>query len=301
MGTKTGKWGVVLNLVVLLLIWVVAWVVLHGELYQPWLDGHYSAATSFILWIVISFVATAIFEIGFFIFLVKKEKITNFRQYFKIETLDVKGIWLCFGLGIGLQIINFAFLNNLLLEPARNFLSSLGLGGSRIGLGTSDIVPLMSPTLAIFLTIFLLAFWWLEVPEELFFRGYIQNKLQGVVGKNKSMWLSAIIWDIAHVFGLVSIVERFFYGLLYAFVFRVRQNTTATMLVHPISNRSLFLMAVIPQIWGMTVDTGKPITWLYVLVLYAAMLGGVILLWKALHLDRQPHPGHSPSASPTRI
>jgi membrane protease YdiL (CAAX protease family) len=56
------------------------------------------------------------------------------------------------------------------------------------------------------------------------------------VGKNIAVPLSAVMWDLSHLLGLVGIAERFFYGLVYAVVFRLRQNSTPTMIVHPIGH-----------------------------------------------------------------
>ena len=129
-----------------------------------------------------------------------------------------------------------------------------------------------------------MVFWWIEVPEELFFRGYVQNRLQSVAGKNVAVFLSAVIWDFSHLFGLVSIAERFFYGLVYAIVFRLRQNTTPTMIVHPIGNRSLLLAATMPAIFGVTLDTG--VTILLTLIISIILLLAAITLWRKLKLDR---------------
>ncbi len=246
------------RLMALLLFWAAIWTSVwywpHSAFFKS-LFNSFSAGNAYVLGITLSFVTIAALEIIFLLVLVKREGVKDIRQFFRTERLDIRGIWLCFGLGIFIQAINAVFLWNLVLRPARDFLASHGFGGSLIGLGTGSTVPLISPTLALWLTIFLLIFWWIEVPEELFFRGYLQNKLQSIISKNKAAVASAIIWDLAHIWGLVSIVERFLYGLLYGFVFRVRQNTTPTMIVHPLGNRALLLAVVIPQIWSATVNS----------------------------------------------
>ncbi len=227
--------------------------------------------------------------VAFVYLLFKKESKTSFRSFFKIERLDVKGILLTLTLGIVIQILNVAFLSNLLLEPARNFLISIGIFGGKIGLGSGEIVPQLTPFEAIFLTAFLIIFWWIEVPEELFFRGYIQNKTQDVIGKNSAMLLSAFLWDIAHLWGLVNFVERFIYGLIYSFVFRIRQNTTSTMIPHPTGNRALLLAVVIPQIWDVTLQGAWQ--WLSLLLLYITLPFIVIIGWKTLRLDKKAEKG----------
>lgn len=272
----------------LIILWTVVWFFLHGEVYKPFLNNEFPASTAFILGLVIPFLSLAAFETGFIVFIIKSQSIKDYRSFFKIEYLDVKGIWLALGLGIALQILNVAFLWKFLLEPVRNFIISLGISGDKIGLGSGEIVPLLSTPEAVFLTVFLLVFWWIEVPEEMFFRGYVQNRLQDVAGKSTAMFFSALIWDVAHLWGLVNILERFFYGLVYAIVFRLRQNTTPTMITHPLSNRSLLLAVIIPQIWNVTLGTQDFSTWLFFLLIYIGLLILVITCWKILKLDRKP-------------
>lgn len=274
------------RLILIVAVWAVLWTPLYGDVLRPYLGSQLPAAESFIYGIVIAFVGGILFEIAFLAVLMRIESASDIRRFFNVGRLDVKGIWLAFGLGVSLQVINAAFLWNALLKPARDFLVSAGVGGGKIGLGTGEALPVLSVWQAVFLTVFLLAFWWLEVPEEMFFRGYIQSRLQNIVGKNAALFFSALFWDLAHLWSLANIVERFLYGLLYALVFRVRQNTTSTMIVHPIGNRSLLLFTMVPQIWGATVDTSQPLSWLALLVVYALLVLAVIGGWRLLKLDR---------------
>ncbi len=271
-------------LLALAVVWAVIWYWPHSTFFESLFNG-FAAEKAYLLMMVASFVVIAAFEIGFLFVLVRRERVKDIRQFFKIESLDIKGIWLCFGLGIVLQGLNAAFLWNLVLKPARDFLAFHGFSGALIGLGTGSTIPTLSPYLALLLTIFLLVFWWIEVPEELFFRGYLQNKFQSIVSKNKAALISAIIWDLAHVWGLVSIVERFLYGLIYGFVFRLRQNTTATMFVHPLGNRALALAVLIPQIWGATVNPTSLTGIALLMGIYVALISIIILLWKVMRFD----------------
>jgi membrane protease YdiL (CAAX protease family) len=224
----------------------------------------------------------------YLVILVKHDKIKDFRSAFKIERLDTKGISLGFSLILLVNFLNLT-LFSFFLEPIRTFLASIGVTGGAIGFASSNIVPLLSPLEATALTIFLLGFWWLEVPEELFFRGYIQNNLQNYTGKKTATFLSALIWDLSHIFNLISIVDRFFSGLALSYLFSKRQNTTPSMIVHPIGNRALLLAIVIPQIWGFTLDpASSPLVILVLdLAIFAMLLIAVIVGWKLLKLDRQ--------------
>ena len=106
-----------------------------------------------------------------------------------------------------------------------------------------------------------------------------------MIGKNYAILLSAFLWDITHLFGLVNFVERFIYGLIYGIVFRIRQNTTPTMIVHPTGNRALLLALVIPQIWGITLQDANQL--LLLLLLSLALPLVVIIGWKyILRLDK---------------
>lgn len=266
------------------LVWAIVVTLLQVGLSDSSLAALFSTSSAYAMGIVLLFVFDGVFGIVFLFILVKRSGIRDWRRFLRIERIDVKGIWLAFGLGIALQVVNVALLWQILLLPARDFLVSLGPTGGKIGLGTVETVPFLSPSQASFVTAFLLTFWWIEVPEELFFRGYFQNELQRVVGKRLAMFLSALFWDVAHLWSLVNIVERFFYGLVYAFVFKVRQNTTSTMFVHPIGNRSLLLATVIPAIWGVTL--GQTNILILGLSIYVGLLLLVISVWKILRLDR---------------
>ncbi len=273
-----------LKLGVLAILWTLGWSLLRFEFFQQIFSNRFSESTAFILGMVFSFIFGAVFEIVFLVLLLRKDGVKDHRKFFKIETLDVMGIWLSLGLGIIWHVVNVTFLWGLLLEPIRNFLISIGISGARIGL-SGDIVPLLSPLEATLLTVFMLLFWWWNIPEELFFRGYIQNKLQDLTSKNMAMFLSALIWDVAHLGGLVNIVERFYSGLIQlALPFRLRQNTTPPMIIHSVGNRSLVLAFVIPQIWGMTLTNIQ--IWLLILFLNILLIFAVIVGWKVLKLDR---------------
>lgn len=274
------------KLIGLLVLWIAIWLPLHSGPFDSFLERNFTASTAYVLSLVAQIAPLAVLLSAFVFLLARFERPASVRQLFKIEKLDVKGIWMTFGLGIALQLLNAAFLWKYVLQPARNFLLSLGVPGPAIGLGTGSDMPLLAPGQALFLAVFMLLFWWLEVPEELFFRGYLQNQLQGIVGRNAAMLLSALFWALAHAWGLANTLERLLYGLVYAFVFRVRQNTTGPMLVHPLSNRALVLGLVLPQILGVHLNPQGIGTWLFILALYVALLLAAIAGWRLLRLDR---------------
>jgi membrane protease YdiL (CAAX protease family) len=150
------------------------------------------------------------------------------------------------------------------------------------------MIPELSTMQAIFLTTFTLAFWWSEIPEELFFRGYLQNQMQEIAGKNAAVIFSALCWALAHLWGLANTLERFTLGLAYAIVFRIRQNTTGPMIAHPVGNRALILSFIIPQIFGTSPGSSTINTWLYIVGIYIVLIVIVKAGWQALKLDRKP-------------
>ncbi len=275
-----------LKLIATATLWAIIWIPLRGEWYEPILQHRFTKSTAFVLWIVIVLVTSAIVEIGFIYWLIRREKAASFRKFIKIERLDIQGIWLTVGLGFGIQLVNVALLQRYIFEPAKNFLLKLGFPGPQIGLGTSELVPELSTTQAVFLTFLLLAFWWSEIPEELFFRGYFQNQIQEITGKNVAIIFSALFWALAHLWGLANTLERFVLGLVYAIAFRLRQNTSGPMIAHPVGNRALMLSFVIPQIFGQSPDLGGRVTWLIIVGLNIVLLLLVIRGWGALKLDR---------------
>lgn len=283
--TSSQKFRLLLKLLGLAGLWAVLWLPFHST-FLGQITKNLTPSTVFMVRIILLFILVSLYQIVFLAVIVKIEKPVDVQRFFRIERLDIKGIWMTFGLGILLQIINAAFLWNLVLKPAKVLLACLGLASPGIGLGSGADVPALQPFQAIVITIFLLIFWWVEVPEEMFFRGYIQNNMQRATGKNVAMLLSALIWDLAHLWSLANVVERFLNGLVYAFVFRVRQNATGPMIVHPIGNRVLLMAAIIPQIWGAKAEPTSPGTWLAALGLYILLLLAVIALWRWLKLDR---------------
>lgn len=132
------------KLIALAVLWAIGWSLLYYEVFQQVFSNRFSESTAFILGFMFSFISLAVFEIVFLVLLLKKEGVKDYRKFLKIETLDIRGIWLSLGLGIVWHVVNVAFLWDLLLEPVRNFLISIGIGGARIGL-SGEIVPLLSP------------------------------------------------------------------------------------------------------------------------------------------------------------
>ena len=176
----------------------------------------------------------AIFSLSIVLILyviIRVDKPNSWKEYLAIRTFDGKGVLYAFLIAATFNLTEVAFLNLMIFKPLEQFLISFGLPSSP----TFGSVP----DQYLFLNIVVLVlFWWIEVPEELFFRGYVQNRLQEKYGKNVAMLLSVVIWDLWHINGVAQYLRRFFSGLIaHGLIFRWRQNSYPVMLEHSIGNR----------------------------------------------------------------
>jgi membrane protease YdiL (CAAX protease family) len=99
-------------------------------------------------------------------------------------------------------------------------------------------------------TLLLLFVFWIEAPEEVFFRGYVQNHLQERIGPNMALFVGAIIWTCWHLFALADFIHILLFGLAFSLVFRLRQNTTPLAVWHPLGNRLLVLFLIASPLLG---------------------------------------------------
>ena len=169
------------------------------------------------------------------------EKPVNMRQFFKIGPVDFKGLGLIVLCVAILDALEIGFLRRMVYEPVRLFLVSLGLPGS----ASLSVSFTPDPHLIVLNILLLLLIFWIEVPEEIFFRGYVQNHLQDSVGLNVALFLGAFIWTFWHFFALADFLHILVLGLAFSLVFRLRQNTTPLAIWHPLGNRLLLLFSLI--------------------------------------------------------
>lgn len=170
----------------------------------------------------------------------------NIRQFFRLGPIDWRGIGLIALLTVILNVLEQAFLRLLVYDPIRLFLMSLGLRGQpALEAGFTPDARLIGLNSLLLLLIF-----WIEAPEEIFFRGYIQNQLQDRIGPNAALVAGAIIWSAWHLFDVADIARIFVYGLALSLVFRLRQNTTPLAIWHPLGNRLLLLINMVSAFFG---------------------------------------------------
>ncbi len=172
------------------------------------------------------------------------EKPASFRQFFKIGPIDFKGLGLIVFLVAVLDALEIGFLRRAVYEPVRQFLVSLGLPGQpSLSAGFTPDPNLFFANILLLLLIF-----WIEVPEEIFFRGYVQNHFQDFTGQNIALFLGAFIWTAWHFFALADFLHILVLGLAFSLVFRLRQNTTPLAIWHPLGNRLLLLFSLV-SLW----------------------------------------------------
>ncbi len=169
------------------------------------------------------------------------EKPAHFRQFFKLGPVDFRGLGLIVLLVAILDILEIGFLRRAVYEPVRLFLASLGLPGQP----SLSVSFTPEPRLIIVNLLLVLLIFWIEVPEEIFFRGYVQNHLQDFSGQNLALLLGAFVWSAWHFFALADFLHIFVLGLAFSLVFRLRQNTTPLAIWHPLGNRLLLLFSLV--------------------------------------------------------
>ncbi len=169
------------------------------------------------------------------------EKPASVRKFFKIGPVDLKGLGLIVLLVAVLDALEIGFLRSAIYEPVRRFLVSLGLPGQP----SLSVNFTPDPHLLIVNLLLVLFIFWIEVPEEIFFRGYVQNHLQDFTGQNLALFLGAFIWTAWHFFALADFLHILVLGLAFGLVFRLRQNTTPLAIWHPLGNRLLLIFSLV--------------------------------------------------------
>jgi membrane protease YdiL (CAAX protease family) len=172
------------------------------------------------------------------------EQPSDIRQFFKVGPIDLKGLGLIALFVAILDVLEIGFLRRSIYEPVRLFLTSFGLPGKP----SLDVPFAPDPHLVGINIVLLLLIFWIEAPEEVFFRGYVQNHLQEYVHPNIALFLGAFTWTFWHFFALADFLRILILGVAFSLVFRLRQNTTPLAIWHPLSNRLLILFSLI-TVW----------------------------------------------------
>ena len=142
---------------------------------------------------------------------------SSWRVHLGLEAFDGRGV-LCGFLLFAL----FTIVISVVLEPwllaSSAFLSRLGM------------MPSMS-----FYAVVRLPWVWVLLPaaEELYFRGYLQNRLQKVLRPNLGLLVATLIWAVWHVWAPQAFVGRLLQGLcVEGLLFRWRRTTWPPLIIH---------------------------------------------------------------------
>ncbi|HXW90591.1 MAG TPA: CPBP family intramembrane glutamic endopeptidase [Terriglobales bacterium] len=84
----------------------------------------------------------------------------------------------------------------------------------------------------------LVTFFFIAIPEEIYFRGWIQNLLERRLGRNVSLWLTAIVFGLSHFnkrsahFNGPYVVLASIAGIFYGRAWRSRRRIAAAAITH---------------------------------------------------------------------
>jgi membrane protease YdiL (CAAX protease family) len=208
---------------------------------------------TFLIQLVFGFLLGIVFVVVVWL-VVRVEKPRDWKGFLKVGPPDLTGMFLFYALGTITYLLNASFLQYSVWDPIQHYLESLGLPGEQMSASISMPDYRLSSGMALIVLIGLLLVSWVEAPEEFFFRGYVQNQLQGLYGKIAAVLLGALIWDAMHLFAPANFVERFFLGVcVQSLVFALRQNVTPLAIMHPLDNRAGLMAFVFLQIFGVVI------------------------------------------------
>ena len=161
---------------------------------------------------------------------VRLEQPADWKRLFLVHRPDWRGFWILLAVFGILMWLENLFLNRLLWDPIEGWLMNLGLW-------SEPALP-APPRGYLALNVVVLALIsWAEVPEEMYFRGYLQRELTVRLGAFWGIVLNVLIWDLWHIWNPAMFVRRFFVTLPHAIVVHLRGRVWAPMLVHPLTNR----------------------------------------------------------------
>ncbi len=94
------------------------------------------------------------------------------------------------------------------------------------------------PTLGSAAGALLITFFFIAIPEEIYFRGWIQNLLERRLGRNRSLWLTAIVFGLSHFnkrsahFNGPYVLLASIAGIFYGRAWRSRRRVAAAAITH---------------------------------------------------------------------
>jgi len=214
--------------------------------------------------------------------LLRLEKPVNWTAYLRIGRPSFQQMFVYLLLSNGAFLANCLLLDEALWRPLQIFLEEIGLHGEQVG-GAWAVPEAIDSSAAPFVLIGLLLICWIEAPEEMLFRGYIQNRLEHRFGRIAALAAATFLWDLMHLFALANFFERYYLGFITSgLIFAIYRNTTTPAIMHPLDNRAGYFILAIAALLGVNI-TSPFMYWLMtnlfiVFVILVVMLGG--RLWK---------------------
>lgn len=218
------------------------------------------------------------------IIVLKLEKPSNWREFLQIKPPSIKQMLVYLFLSNAAFFANYLVLDALLWEPVQKFLEGLGLHGEQVGGSWSVPEMTIDGRTALFMLAGLLLISWIEVPEEILFRGYIQNHLQQRFGPVVAIIIATFLWDLMHLFALSNFLERYYLGFITSgIIFMIYRNTTTPAIMHPLDNRAGFFVLSLAPLFGINM-TSPFMYWLATNIFIIGAISLIMVCYRLLKL-----------------
>jgi|GEM_PF-1689847 len=191
------------------------------------------------------FLFTAIILVGFYF--------TSELNDFWIEHISHLGIMII----AGLTLIRLEKGKLPIKEKASFKINQfIGIIIGIIGLvGVSNFIPVLATKLAgIEITGFsktaefnrvLLSLIVISIFEEVLFRRVLAQKIKNILGLNKGIWISAMIFAIAHIYTDTGVLSAFIVGAIFAYIYLKTNNIYLSIIAHLFYNLTTYFLTPI--------------------------------------------------------
>lgn len=169
---------------------------------------------------------------------VRLEKPADWRAFFTLDRTDWRGFWVLFGLRSLISGVEIWFLQRVLWGPVQDWLL-------RLGAWTEPALSLPPREYLVLNLAALVLMSWLEMAEEVYFRGYLQRQFTMRLGAVRGILLTQLLWDVWHVWNPAMFVRRFLITLPDAIVVHRRQRVWPSLIAHPLGNRLGVVLALL--------------------------------------------------------
>ena len=158
------------------------------------------------------------------------ERPDNWKAFLLLHRTDWPGFWLLLGIQGLIFALEVWFLQRGVWDPIQGYLI-------RLGLWTEASLPIVPRAYLALNILVLILVSWVEMVEEVYFRGYLQPQMTARLGAFSGITLSLLLWDVWHVWNPAMFIRRFVITIPSALIVHYRKRVWAPMLVHPLVNR----------------------------------------------------------------